>query len=112
VSTVTKTRPPSKTSVVSCEPFAVEADNEVGVLLSTLSGKKGLVAFYRCRRIECADLAFQLDKLSFETGSDPEERGYVVALSASTCECKGYLKWGTCKHLTSLRLLYEKGQLP
>lgn len=110
--TLTKPVPKHKTNVVSCEPFALPESDAVGVLLTTLAGKKGCCTLYRCRRIDCDDLAYQLDKLH-SPGSDPESEGYATNLSASTCECKGFFRWSRpCKHLQSLRLLYEQGKLP
>jgi hypothetical protein len=101
----------STTQVVTCEPFSIGAD--LAVLLTTLAGKTGCTAFYRVNRITCCpDLAFRLAKLAFETGSDAEADHYDVNLSASTCECKGFLRWNKpCKHLTALRQLFERGCL-
>jgi hypothetical protein len=108
---VSETKPKVKTAVVTCEPFAI-ADGDRGVLITTLAGKRGCCTLYRCTRIECDDLAFELAKLHSQ-GSDPEAESYAVNLSMSTCECKGFLRHGTpCKHLVSMRYLYEKGALP
>jgi hypothetical protein len=97
--------------IVTCEPFAIGEDG-LGVLITTLVGKKGCCTLYRCTRIEgCDDLAYQLSKM-FSPGSDAEAENYCVNLSMSTCECKGYLRHGSCKHLMSLRNLYERGVLP
>jgi hypothetical protein len=100
-----------KTAVVSVEPFALP-DDAVGIILTTMSGKRGCCVLYRCTRIEgCDDLAYQLDKLHCQ-GSDPEAESYCVNLSASSCECKGHLRHGTaCKHLTGVRSLFERGCL-
>jgi hypothetical protein len=111
VGTVTSSVPRVKSSIVSCEPFAISGD-AVGILVTTLAGKRGCCALYKCTRIDCDDLAYQLDKLHCQ-GSDPEAESYCVNLSMSTCECKGFLRHGTpCKHITSCRTLYVKGVLP
>ncbi len=54
---------------------------------------------------------FQLVKLA--GGSDPEARDYAVLCRADgragTCECRGYLRWGRCKHLAALLDLVATG---
>ena len=57
------------------------------------------------------DLAYQLRKFHHSPGSDPESESYAVNLSMSTCECKGFLRHGSCKHLVSVRALFEEGRL-
>lgn len=58
---------------------------------------------------------FQLVKV--KGGSDKEEMGYACFVSArgpgfSTCDCKGWLRWGgLCKHLSSLVELLKANQL-
>jgi hypothetical protein len=92
---------------MTCEPFALSED-AVGVLITTLAGKKGCCTLYRCTRLDCDDLAFELTKLHCE-GSDPESESYAVNLSMSSCECKGHLRHGTaCKHITACRSLWER----
>ena len=51
--------------------------------------------------------AFRLVKLL-----GPHDR-YDVLLNGerSTCECKGFLRWGHCKHIGALYALAEKGHL-
>jgi hypothetical protein len=111
MSTVTLAPAKVKTVVVTVEPFALPED-AVGVILTTLTGKKGCCTLYRCTRIEgIDDLAFQLTKM-FSPGSDPEAESYAINLSMSTCECKGHLRHGHCKHLTATRQLFERGVLP
>jgi hypothetical protein len=96
---------------VTVEPFAI-SDGDLGILITTLAGQRGCCTLYRCTRLECDDLAYQLSKLHSQ-GSDPEAESYCVNLSTSTCECKGFLRHGTaCKHIISCRTLYEKGVLP
>jgi hypothetical protein len=41
----------------------------------------------------------------------PEQVSYDVDLSAGTCECMGFLRWGHCKHLESLAALKAAGKL-
>jgi hypothetical protein len=111
MASLTLSPPRVKTVVVTCEPFALPED-AVGVLITTLAGKKGCCTLYRCSRIDCDDLAFTLTKM-FSPGSDPEAESYAVNLSLSSCECKGYLRHNQpCKHLTATRNLYERGVLP
>jgi hypothetical protein len=110
MSTVSETKPKVKTCVMTCEPFAI-ADGDLGVLITTLAGKKGCCTPYRCTRIDCDDLAYRLEKLHSQ-GSDPECENYDVNLSTSTCDCKGHARHGFCKHLAATRHLFEKGVLP
>src|SRR5262245_31777408 len=51
--------------------------------------------------------AFQLTKLE-TVGDGPAERGEVYHVlfedqHNQTCECKGFLRWGHCKHLDSIK---------
>jgi hypothetical protein len=68
---------------------------------------------YFVERIECDDLAYSLRKCdpAFD-GTDPETEVYAVNLTLSTCECRGWLRWGACKHLAGCREAYEEGRLP
>jgi hypothetical protein len=99
-----------KTVVATCEPFAI-GEQDMGLLLTTLAGRRGDTSLYRVERIEGAQVAYKLTKLHCP-GTDPEETAYCVNLSASTCECKGFLRHGRCKHLTGTRNLFERGLLP
>jgi hypothetical protein len=110
MSTVTLAPAKVKTVVVTVEPFALPED-AVGVIITTLAGKKGNCTLYRCSRIDCGDLAYTLTKM-FSPGSDPESESYAVNLSMSSCECKGHYRHGQCKHLTATRNLFERGVLP
>ena len=44
---------------------------------------------------------------------DPDQKFYHVNLAGngSTCECKGHLKWGHCKHVEGLTALRNAGKL-
>jgi hypothetical protein len=58
--------------------------------------------------------AWRLEKLS--AGSDCEASDYFVFVSrrhpsADSCECRGFLRWGSCKHIASIRALLENGWL-
>jgi hypothetical protein len=52
--------------------------------------------------------AFRLDKIGVEG-----EATYHVNLNGehTTCECKGFLKWGRCKHCSALLALQAAGRL-
>src|SRR5262249_6051215 len=59
--------------------------------------------------------AFKLEKL-IPTNDGPAERGevYHVLLENEfnhTCECLGFLRWGHCKHLDSIKALRDAGKL-
>lgn len=64
-------------------------------------------------------LAFRLDKLDHLEPDEPDN--YDVSLSADhladpdcpahTCECRGRLRWGKCKHVSGLLALIENGVL-
>jgi hypothetical protein len=53
-------------------------------------------------RIVCRDLANSLMKCDPSVdGTDNEEVAYGVNLSRGSCDCKGWVRWGTCKHLAA-----------
>jgi hypothetical protein len=110
MATLSEPRPKVKTQVVTCEPFAL-GEGDVGLLLSTLAGKRGFTKFYRVERLDGPELAYRLTKIAGEVGSDPECDHYNVSLSSSLCDCKGFARWGHCCHLTALRQLFERGVL-
>jgi hypothetical protein len=86
--------------------------SDAGLILSTVCGRRACTALYRLNKIACEDLAYQLTKFAGERGTDPEAEGYAVNLTTRTCDCKGWLRHGTCKHLGSLVSLYGEGRLP
>lgn len=52
--------------------------------------------------------AFAVEKIA-----DPEGKSYAVNLTGNSgsCECKGFLRWGHCKHSDGLMALRRAGQL-
>jgi hypothetical protein len=59
--------------------------------------------------------AFELTKLEI-VDDGPAERGEVYHVLfesefSESCECKGFLRWGHCKHLDSIKALRDAGKL-
>ena len=81
--------------------------------ITTAKGKTTRTDRYFVERIDCDDLAYSLRKCdpAFD-GTDPETDAYAVNLTHSTCDCKGWHRWGACKHLAGCREAYEEGRLP
>jgi hypothetical protein len=57
-------------------------------------------------------VAYRLDKMGDEEARyhvllDPLAEGGLFA----SCECKGHLRWGYCRHVHGLLLLRERGEL-
>jgi hypothetical protein len=83
-----------------------------GVLvLSVARGKKSSCDIYRVTRLDCADVAYRLRKLT--EGTDEECQEYDVNLTDDSCgcTCRGYLRWSKCKHRGALLDLIERGEL-
>jgi hypothetical protein len=57
--------------------------------------------------------SYQLDKFGVDAGSDSSERSYNVLLDGqqATCTCKGYQRFGRCKHGDALKALFASGKL-
>jgi hypothetical protein len=57
--------------------------------------------------------AFHLAKPDGESGTDPEAGSYDVFVGRNpadrTCQCKGFERWGRCKHVLACRALIENG---
>jgi hypothetical protein len=74
-------------------------------VLSFAGTRKGSSASYLVDELECdGGRGFQLTKV--EGGSDPEEAGYACFLANTgydSCDCKGFTRWGKCKHLDCVR---------
>lgn len=62
---------------------------------------------------DLAGRAFRLVKCT--AGTDPEAGCYDVLLGEGnqedSCECRGFLRWGHCKHVDSLRAVIAEGAL-
>jgi hypothetical protein len=56
---------------------------------------------------------FTFAKPDGETGTDGEAGAYSVLVGrrGSRCECKGFERWGRCKHASAARSLIENGWL-
>lgn len=58
---------------------------------------------------------FQLSKMCGAIGKhDTEETGYAVFVcrrGKASCECKGYARWGKCKHAEAIASCLEQGWL-
>jgi len=61
--------------------------------------------------------AFRLMKI-IPTNDGPAELGEVYDVliedaytSAPSCQCKGFLRWGHCKHADAIKALREQGKL-
>ena len=55
---------------------------------------------------------FQLDKLA--GGTDAEAGGYAVFCgrgARASCECRGFLRWGNCKHADAVEACRANGWL-
>jgi hypothetical protein len=61
-------------------------------------------------------LGFHLERFANEVEEgEPREYHVLLAGKQSSCECKGFLRWGhrrPCKHLRSLAKLHAEGRLP
>jgi hypothetical protein len=80
-------------------------------VLALTCGK--LTTFYRLTALDrgFGEAAFRLEKA--DAGDGPGEVYDVLLDGArSTCECKGFLRWGHCKHLESIEGLKAAGKLP
>jgi hypothetical protein len=81
--------------------------------LTTVARNRPRVDSYFLERLDCDDLAYSLTKTDpARVGTDPECECYAVNLTHSTCDCKGWHRWGACKHLAGCREAYEEGRLP
>jgi hypothetical protein len=67
---------------------------------------------YLLRELPCefGSRAWQLAKIGANAGKGET---YAVLLDGQggSCECRGYLRWGRCKHQDGLKVLAERGLL-
>src|SRR4051812_23582840 len=79
------------------------------ILTLTITGRKIEGFDYYFLPIPCADgAAYELRKL---LQGDGETYHVLIAGPSSSCECKGFLRWGHCKHLESLTALQQANLL-
>jgi hypothetical protein len=111
MTTMTKVRPPVKTELVSSEVFRVLTYTTLRLV--TRTGVHERTEWYHVRRLDCPDVAFELKKFSDSPGTDAGEDTYHINLDDPTCgcSCKGWTRWGYCKHHHSLTQLAERGSL-
>ena len=63
---------------------------------------------YLARRLpsDFGSAAFNLTKVGGH-----EEYAVLLDGASSSCECKGFLRWGQCKHVDGLKALLDRGLL-
>jgi hypothetical protein len=78
-------------------------------VLALTTGKD--TVFYRLEAL-LADAGRGFRLVKADRGDGPGEE-YDVLLDGrdSSCECKGFLRWGHCKHLESLSALSNSGKV-
>jgi hypothetical protein len=82
------------------------------LVLTTLHPRRPRVDLYHLTRLDCTDLAYRLRKADPAVdGTDPESGHYDCNLTLRSCECKGWLRWGHCRHFDSLVQLRKDGAL-
>ncbi len=96
---------PVRTIAVTLRPSDVNPFYAVNVVEKTARTVKSDTYFVR-------ELANDLGR-AFEMRKAGEEEPYHVLLSdaGQQCECKGFLKWGHCRHIEGLTALIQRGQL-
>lgn len=72
---------------------------ETGYWLDALAHQMG--AHVRC---------FRLAKI-VPPADGADHYDVVVGPSGAQCECRGFLRWGRCKHVQALRVLIERGDV-
>ena len=85
-------------------------DGLYAVALADPSGRSG-ETLYWLRRIgsDFGD-GFELTKFTPSVRGDGDEQYHVhLSNEGHTCECKGFLRWGRCKHVDALVCLREQG---
>jgi hypothetical protein len=55
--------------------------------------------------------AFSLEKFATESDGEPETYHVNLCGEKSSCECKGHLRWGHCKHVSGLEALVKAGKV-
>jgi len=59
--------------------------------------------------------AFHFEKPAGEAGTDAENESYDVFVGRNPadrlCQCKGFTRWGNCKHVDAARALISNGWL-
>lgn len=69
-------------------------------------------SFYFVGRLESDyGAGFWLEKIDRPSGEITERYCLNIHGDESTCECKGWLRWGRCKHVAGLSALIQRNAL-
>jgi hypothetical protein len=107
MATVSKTRKPVKRTIrLALPPF----EDNPGVITITVG--KLVVDYFLTRLAADYGIAWEVEKVDPKPG---EEERYHVNLDPQegghSCDCKGFLRWGHCKHSSGLWALHNAGKL-
>lgn len=85
--------------------------------ITEVKGRRTLATAYHLEEVDAGmgRRGFRLSKVERSTGTDttPEADAYHVVTSREgvACECKGFLRWGHCKHSSALVAAERAGKL-
>lgn len=108
--TFTATLPARKSSKGTEIKFTAGANAGTGLL--EIGSKRAVTEYLVVEFAADGGRGFRLAKVT--PGTDAEADGYDVfacGTSAPKCECRGAIRWGSCKHADAVAELLASGQL-
>jgi len=75
-----------------------------------LADRRGEVGYYLDRLESDLGPAYRLTKI-LATPGEPDHYDVLISSTYGSCECKGHLYTGHCKHVDSVRVLRQRGDL-
>lgn len=114
--TTTTTRTTTRTNKPTCRSlhWLAKLDNGNGIVEMRLTFEKRteIHRYFLTRLPSDYGVAYRLEKIGDDASVEGGERYDVNVSARPTCECKGFLRWGHCKHVDACTAITARETKP